>query len=242
MAVSTPAPKRFLKRWARRLFVWGARLGPGSRRTAPALRVLTYHRIVLDGPDPFSVDPGEFSRQMEKVAASCRVLPLEKALEGLERGASGSPLAALTFDDGTVDFLQNGLPVLSRLGLPATLYVSAGLVGTEGYLMSTGLGEMGMAQHSGGSSEGLSIFDTDDDPDFAMARLIRHRAFGDPNAPQSGVARGSIILISAGEDGIYFSRRDGPGTPEVPVNDISDPGIADQQLDEYDDILIFAGS
>ncbi len=50
------------------------------------------------------------------------------------------------------------------------------------------------------------------------------------------------VTFGAGEDGIYFSRRDGPGTPEVPVNDISDPGIADQQLDEYDDILIFAGS
>lgn len=142
MTVSTPAPKRFLKRWARRLFAWGSRLGPGGKRSTPALRILTYHRIVSDRCDPFAVDPDEFARQMEKVAAFCRVLRLDEALEGLEKGASQHPLAALTFDDGTSDFLHNGLPILSRLGLPATLYVSAGLVGTEGYLSWSELDEV----------------------------------------------------------------------------------------------------
>lgn len=35
----------------------------------------------------------------------------------------------LSFDDGLRDFFEGGLPVLSELGFPATLYVVAGLVG-----------------------------------------------------------------------------------------------------------------
>ncbi|HEV8337626.1 MAG TPA: polysaccharide deacetylase family protein [Candidatus Polarisedimenticolia bacterium] len=55
-------------------------------------------------------------------------------MESLDREKVVIPRIALTFDDGTIDFVREALPVLSRLGLPATLYVSPALVGREGYL------------------------------------------------------------------------------------------------------------
>jgi peptidoglycan/xylan/chitin deacetylase (PgdA/CDA1 family) len=136
MRVQSSSAKRWLKRCARRAFARGSLLagvGWGGRLT-PGLRILTYHRVTKDPADPFAVSPGDFALQMQEVALTGTVVPLEKALEELGGGDDRRPRIALTFDDGTRDFLTDALPVLSRLGLPATLYVSPARVGEEGFL------------------------------------------------------------------------------------------------------------
>ena len=52
--------------------------------------------------------------------------------------------------------------------------------------------------------------------------------------------RGSMLLLSAGPDGIYFSSQDGPGSEDEPIDDIFDATQA--AIGEYDDILRFIGS
>lgn len=136
MSVRSSAAKRFLKRWARRLFALGSAVvgvGPGGRLT-PGLRILTYHRVTDDPGDPFAVAPPDFRVQMEQVAATGASMPLEDALQELGRGEDDRPRIVLTFDDGTRDFLTDALPVLSRLNLPAMLYVSPARVGEDGFL------------------------------------------------------------------------------------------------------------
>lgn len=136
MSVQSTSIKRLLKRRARRLFVSGCRLfGKCHQGQLPyGLRILTYHRIEADPLDPFAVSPQDFSQQMQilKEANVCR--SLSGALDKLHSGDGGKTMIALTFDDGTEDFIYNAIPVLQRLGLPATLYVSPALVGTQGYL------------------------------------------------------------------------------------------------------------
>ncbi len=136
MSVRSPAAKRLLKRWARTALARGSLLaGVGwDGGPTPGLRILTYHRIVDDPADPFAVAPALFAAQMEQVAATGAAAPLDGALEAIRRGEDARPRIALTFDDGTVDFLTEAFPVLLRLGLPAALYVSPARVGEPAFL------------------------------------------------------------------------------------------------------------
>ena len=99
----------------------------------PGVVFVIYHQV--NGPKPGVVNlPLElFEQQMEELAASGRVMSIDDAVRGLEP-ESDEPLqvpatasqcpVVLTFDDGTADFVDNALPVLVRLGLPAVLYVA----------------------------------------------------------------------------------------------------------------------
>ena len=52
--------------------------------------------------------------------------------------------------------------------------------------------------------------------------------------------RGSMLLLSAGADGVFFSSQDGPGSEASPISNIFDTTQA--AIGEYDDILRFIGS
>lgn len=92
--------------------------------------VLTYHRVEdperlpWDDPALISATPPEFALQMEYLAARRRVLSLRELL-AIRRGRMEPPpgAVAVTFDDAYEDFAEHAWPVLSRLGLPVTLFV-----------------------------------------------------------------------------------------------------------------------
>ncbi len=111
------------------------------------------------------------------------------------------------------------------------------------YTQSVKLGEFGKDQNL------LSILNTTPtaNQDATFAQILRHPSLGDFGSigfAQAGTAQGAYILISAGQDGIFFSEQDGPGTPENPVDDIVE-GLTEHQnpaiVKEYDDIRIFGG-
>ncbi len=106
------------------------------------------------------------------------------------------------------------------------------------YTTSTALGELGKDQS-------VSIFNTSPAPNATFGQTIRHPAFGAPDDPLTGTARGAYVLISAGPDGIYFSQFDGPGTPTALVDDIVTNSNLDlntpRVVQEYDDIRRFGG-
>ena len=92
------------------------------------LSVLTYHSLD-DSGSVISTDPGWFRRTMERLASSgwrCHDLG--------EWVASGRPAVdrgfALAFDDGLATILE-GVDVLARLGLPATIFLVTARVGLE---------------------------------------------------------------------------------------------------------------
>ena len=94
------------------------------------LRVLTYHRLSTPeanpGLDPrnISASPRAFEQQMRLVRDHFSVVPLERVVAAVECGEKlpARPLL-LTFDDGYRDFLECAWPVLTKLSLPATLFV-----------------------------------------------------------------------------------------------------------------------
>ncbi len=118
------------------------------------------------------------------------------------------------------------------------------------YIKSLGLGELGKDQTvdslfnvATGTESGASNTDA-----FA-AQVVRHAGFGDKTKPTTtGTARGRFVLFSAGKDGLYFSRYDGPGSSSNAVTNIITSDFANggnfgpQVVDNYDDVRVFGGS
>ncbi|MQA87852.1 MAG: polysaccharide deacetylase family protein [Streptosporangiales bacterium] len=100
-------------------------------RTRARLTVLTWHNV---DPTPcFPARPGTGRRGLARQLAFCRryanVLPLEVGVQALREGRPLPPRAvALTFDDGYRDNLAHAVPLLARLGLPATFFLVPGLL------------------------------------------------------------------------------------------------------------------
>jgi peptidoglycan/xylan/chitin deacetylase (PgdA/CDA1 family) len=96
--------------------------------------VLCYHNV--NSTWCFPAGPGAGVRGLESQLRMLRrlfhVLPLEDAVARLTQGR---PLprraAAITFDDGYRDNLELAVPMLERLGLPATFFLVPGLLSND---------------------------------------------------------------------------------------------------------------
>lgn len=91
-----------------------------------ALSILIYHRV-LGGADPLMPElptAPAFERHMRWLRRFFRVLPLETSVEQLRTGTLPPRSVAITFDDGYADNHEVALPILRRLGLPATFFIA----------------------------------------------------------------------------------------------------------------------
>lgn len=109
-----------------------------SRRAAAGVRVLAYHRVVSDlsaaERDAYYglvVSTETFRKHCEILADEFEVMSLESAAEALQDGTVGErPIAVITFDDGYRDNYDEAFPVLREMGLPATVFVPTGWIGS----------------------------------------------------------------------------------------------------------------
>lgn len=95
--------------------------------------ILVYHTISSPAealPGDIDISPERFERQLEWLSRWRKVVRLYQTL----RSPAGSRFVAITFDDGFRDNLTVALPLLEKFDLPMTLFITAGFVGTEGYL------------------------------------------------------------------------------------------------------------
>jgi peptidoglycan/xylan/chitin deacetylase (PgdA/CDA1 family) len=113
------------------LVKWLASAADAVRRPN-GLVVLIYHRV--GGYTPVSVDLPRplFAEQLQALTAGWAPVTLDHAVEALVQEAAlpGPAPICLTFDDGTVDFVDEALPELVALGVPATLYVATDYIET----------------------------------------------------------------------------------------------------------------
>jgi peptidoglycan/xylan/chitin deacetylase (PgdA/CDA1 family) len=104
----------------------------GRARRHPAFAILTYHRV-NDDNDPFldSLSTEVFERQIAHVARHYSVFTVEDLVERMARGGRLPRNAvAITFDDGYRDTLSHAAPILTRHGVPATVFLASGFIGT----------------------------------------------------------------------------------------------------------------
>jgi peptidoglycan/xylan/chitin deacetylase (PgdA/CDA1 family) len=109
----------------------GRRVARAARRRRPGIAILMYHRVAEPPADPYglAVAPEAFAEQMEVLARVGPVLSLASAREAIERGRVPARAFVVTFDDGYRDNLTVAEPILRRLGLPATVFVTTAAVG-----------------------------------------------------------------------------------------------------------------
>lgn len=109
--------------------------------------VLMYHRVndALE-PSDLAVPTAVFRRQMRYLKENCEVAGIEKLMEDgrwtiderrwtkderRETMDDGRKKVLITFDDGYRDNYLNAYPILKELGLPATIFLTTGMIGTD---------------------------------------------------------------------------------------------------------------
>lgn len=102
---------------------WLSPAGPRAR-----LSILIYHRVrpEWDELDPESPSATEFELQIRALQTHFNVLPLSEAVRRLGSGTLPARAACVTFDDGYADNAEVALPILRRLGVPATFFIATG--------------------------------------------------------------------------------------------------------------------
>ena len=96
------------------------------------MAVLTYHSIAARTTPSFAaltVDPGLFQEHLGALSdLALDVIPFAAVPTALAEGRSA---VAISIDDGLADAGENAATALRRQGLPATLFVPSGYVGTS---------------------------------------------------------------------------------------------------------------
>lgn len=102
--------------------------------------MLAYHRVLDMGvesefpadPELVSATTRDFAEQMEFVRRHFTLLRFEQVIEAMN---TRTPLPQrsmlVTFDDGHIDNYTEAFPVLRKLGVPATIFISTDYIGTS---------------------------------------------------------------------------------------------------------------
>ena len=104
------------------------------------LLIVTYHGLREDASPHrhwLLLPLSEFARQMQHLRSHYNVVRLDDAIRELDTESVSEPRACITFDDGYRSNLDLALPVLRELGLPATIFLPTGLIGTTKLLWTT---------------------------------------------------------------------------------------------------------
>jgi peptidoglycan/xylan/chitin deacetylase (PgdA/CDA1 family) len=129
--------KRLLARGLVRTGWWDLALRSWAQRDSTV--ILTYHRVLekwdpaLDYSQPgMVVTIPTFERQLAFLVRHFEIVPLGALLDGeAGRRPLRRPRCVITFDDGWRDNYELALPILRRHGLPATIFLTTGFIGTD---------------------------------------------------------------------------------------------------------------
>lgn len=94
----------------------------GRRRSGVA--VLCYHSVGTDPRCPTEL----FRGHLEWLREHCTVVPFSALPRHADVHDEPRPAVAITFDDGYRDNYEHAFPLLEEYGLPATFFVTAGLI------------------------------------------------------------------------------------------------------------------
>jgi peptidoglycan/xylan/chitin deacetylase (PgdA/CDA1 family) len=111
-------------------------------RPKAALTVLAYPRV---GEDPHAIPPEQFDRHLGLLYANREEIPVVDLSDGLTEVLTGEADArrvAVTFDGAWATVRTDALQPLLQHRVPATVFVSSGLLGSSTYLDRAGLRDL----------------------------------------------------------------------------------------------------
>lgn len=101
--------------------------------------ILAYHRFVDDHSTYLSKGPvmhhhiREFEKEIVYLRKHYDIISIEEAVDRIRKGEKFRRTAVvITFDDGYLDNFTLAYPILRKYGVPATIYLTTGLIGTSG--------------------------------------------------------------------------------------------------------------
>jgi peptidoglycan/xylan/chitin deacetylase (PgdA/CDA1 family) len=89
--------------------------------------VLCYHSI-HPVYNHASATPELFDEHVRWLTSHCDIVPFSTVLERVGSDSGTRPTVAITFDDGYRDNYREALPILRRYGVPATFFITTGLI------------------------------------------------------------------------------------------------------------------
>jgi len=103
-----------------------------SDRASGSARVLMYHRVLSEpgGICGGMVTREAFDRQMRIISEKCSPVSMHELVEGIKSGKLRKGSVVVTLDDGYRDNYLNAYPILKRYGIPATIFLTSGMIGT----------------------------------------------------------------------------------------------------------------
>jgi len=96
---------------------------PSERRVV----VLCYHSIHPQKAFS-SATPELLAQHLVWLKTHCRLIPFSQALQAAQKERGDRPFVAVTFDDGYADNYEYAFPLLRQYGVPATFFVTVGMV------------------------------------------------------------------------------------------------------------------
>ncbi|QWD89163.1 polysaccharide deacetylase family protein [Polynucleobacter sp. MWH-CaK5] len=101
------------------------------KNTQPSAIILLYHRVaeVKSDPAKLAVTPICFEQHIIFLKKNYEVISLEELIERCQSNSLVGKEAVITFDDGYQDNLNVALPLLEKYQVPATIFVTTGMIG-----------------------------------------------------------------------------------------------------------------
>ena len=95
--------------------------------------VLIYHRVteLKNDPQLLAVNPSNFEDQIKYLKENYNILSLKELIECLKKKKVPSKSVVITFDDGYLDNYNQAYPILKRYQVPATIFVSSGMISSN---------------------------------------------------------------------------------------------------------------
>jgi peptidoglycan/xylan/chitin deacetylase (PgdA/CDA1 family) len=103
-------------------------------RLSPRPVILMYHRIAEPAFDPWglAVSPAKFEEQLAMLNRRRSPIGMDELAERYRRRRLSADAVAVTFDDGYLDNLKFAKPRLEAAGVPATVFITTGRIGSPG--------------------------------------------------------------------------------------------------------------
>src|SRR5690606_16257224 len=106
--------------------------GMHRSRIASKVFITAFHRVNDELPsDSLTCRSRVFEKFCRYFMDNFKVVPLTRQIEAFKAGKELGGTLSITFDDGYRDNYEVAAPILERLGLPATFFISSDFINSE---------------------------------------------------------------------------------------------------------------
>jgi peptidoglycan/xylan/chitin deacetylase (PgdA/CDA1 family) len=102
-----------------------------DRSLRSKMTIVAFHRVNDEIQDPLTCGSARFEEFCEFFRSHTRVIPLSEQVAGCNAGRDMGGTLSITFDDGYLDNYEVAAPILRKLNLPATFFVTTAFIGSH---------------------------------------------------------------------------------------------------------------